>query len=218
MLGSNPKFWRRFWYRPRGRCSWTWSSEKIHQCQKREWRWWRWLRFWRSRLDWDSRGWKKPPNFERYAKLETCLVWRVFNIFVQKQSFHFHSCFIGGGDDKKLKKEDDLQIINEIPGKSLGMGNRPMHSASTASSLSGLFPQGNLFNSPSLLAAQDPFFALNSALQGAGGSSTNTMDLLQKCKFVSSFSIAFIMNDFTREERKMSAARIQSLNLYSFFF
>ena len=141
-----------------------------------------------------------------------------FSTFSSKNNHSIHSCFLGGGDDKKLKKEDDLQIINEIPGKSLGMGNRPMHSASTASSLSGLFPQGNLFNSPSLLAAQDPFFALNSALQGAGGSSTNTMDLLQKCKFFSSFSIALIMNDFTREERKMSAARIQSLNLYSFFF
>ena len=86
---------------------------------------------------------------------------------------------ISEGDEKKPKREDDLQIINEIPGKSFG--NRP-----GTSSLSSLFNPGNLFNSPSLLAAQDPFFALNAAMQSAaGGSSSNTMDLLQKCKFLS---------------------------------
>ena len=38
----------------------------------------------------------------------------------------------------------------------------------------------------SIPAAQDPFFALNAAMQSAaGGSSSNTMDLLQKCKLLS---------------------------------
>ena len=72
---------------------------------------------------------------------------------------------------------DDLQIINEIPGKNV----RNIMGGPTSLSNS-LFP-GNLFNSPSLMSAQDPFYALTQSMGAASGSTSNsTMDLLQKCK------------------------------------
>ena len=70
---------------------------------------------------------------------------------------------------------DDLQIINEIPGKNV----RNIMGGPTSLS-SSLFSPGNLFNSPSLMSAQDPFYALTAQIGAASGSST--MDLLQKCK------------------------------------
>ena len=78
--------------------------------------------------------------------------------------------FLSGGDD--------LQIINEIPGKNV----RNIMGGPTSLS-SSLFSPGNLFNSPSLLSAQDPFYALTQSMGAASGSTSNsTMDLLQKCK------------------------------------
>ena len=54
---------------------------------------------------------------------------------------------------------------------------------------SSLFSPGNLFNSPSLLSAQDPFYALTQSMGAASGSTSNsTMDLLQKCKLKFDFT------------------------------
>ena len=84
--------------------------------------------------------------------------------------------FISGGDD--------LQIINEIPGKNV----RNIMGGPTSLS-SSLFSPGNLFNSPSLLSAQDPFYALTQSMGAASGSTSNsTMDLLQKCKLKFDFT------------------------------
>ena len=59
---------------------------------------------------------------------------------------------------------------------------------------SSLFSPGNLFNSPSLLSAQDPFYALTQSMGAASGSTSNsTMDLLQKCKLKFDFTNFFIL-------------------------
>ena len=95
-----------------------------------------------------------------------------------------------GGKAKKESKEDDLQILQEIPGKSGLPGSmsslQSLLGAAAAASGggSGGAGAGAFFNPPSILQAQDPFFNL-AAMQAGGSSSANTLDLLQKCKFLS---------------------------------
>ena len=89
-----------------------------------------------------------------------------------------------GGQAKKESKEDDLQILQEIPGKSGLPGNMSSLQSllGAAASGGGSGGAGAFFNPPSILQAQDPFFNL-AAMQAGGSSSANTLDLLQKCKF-----------------------------------
>ena len=91
-----------------------------------------------------------------------------------------------GGQAKKESKEDDLQILQEIPGKSGLPGNMSSLQSllGAAASGGGSGGAGAFFNPPSILQAQDPFFNL-AAMQAGGSSSANTLDLLQKCKFLS---------------------------------
>ena len=93
-----------------------------------------------------------------------------------------------GGKAKKESKEDDLQILQEIPGKSGLPGSmnslQSLLGAAAAASGGGSGGAGAFFNPPSILQAQDPFFNL-AAMQAGGSSSANTLDLLQKCKFLS---------------------------------
>ena len=90
--------------------------------------------------------------------------------------------------------DDDLQILNEIPGKS---GHNAASSALLdayasrgamgLAGLSGLLGAGvgsgagsnPLYNPSSILQAQDPYFNL-SALQAGSSSNANTLDILQK--------------------------------------
>ena len=94
---------------------------------------------------------------------------------------------VGGQANKKESKEDDLQILQEIPGKSGLPGNMSSLQSllGAAASGGGSGGAGAFFNPPSILQAQDPFFNL-AAMQAGGSSSANTLDLLQKCKFLSS--------------------------------
>lgn len=89
--------------------------------------------------------------------------------------------------DKKAKVEDDLQILQEIPGKSSALGalgaGGPINLSALLGGASGSGTGGGFFNPPSILQAQDPYFSLASTLGAAGSSSSNTMDILQKCKF-----------------------------------
>lgn len=101
---------------------------------------------------------------------------------------------LGGGAKKLNKSDDDLQILEEIPGKS-GMGNFSSLLGSGGSVRGGGNP---FFNTPSLLQAQDPYFNLNS-LQAGSSSAANSMDILQKCKFLPIFSndwIYIVQNEF----------------------
>ena len=81
-----------------------------------------------------------------------------------------------------------LQILQEIPGKSGLPGSmsslQSLLGAAAAASGGGSGGAGAFFNPPSILQAQDPFFNL-AAMQAGGSSSANTLDLLQKCKFLS---------------------------------
>ena len=94
---------------------------------------------------------------------------------------------VGGQANKKESKEDDLQILQEIPGKSGLPGNMSSLQSllGAAASGGGSGGAGAFFNPPSILQAQDPFFNL-AAMQAGGSSSANTLDLLQKCKFLCS--------------------------------
>jgi len=87
-----------------------------------------------------------------------------------------------GSSKKKPKSEDDLQILQEIPGKS-GLGAASLSSLSSllgsGGSISGAGGTNPFFNTPSLLQAQDPYFSLN-ALQPGSSSAANSMDILQK--------------------------------------
>ena len=103
----------------------------------------------------------------------------------------FYLCILGlGSSKKKPKSEDDLQILQEIPGKS-GLGAASLSSLSSllgsGGSISGAGGTNPFFNTPSLLQAQDPYFSLN-ALQPGSSSAANSMDILQKCKFSISFT------------------------------
>lgn len=78
--------------------------------------------------------------------------------------------------------EDDLQILQEIPGKSSALG-----ALGGQMSLSALLggaggSSSGFFNAPSILQAQDPFFPLTNLGAAGSSSSSNTMDILQKCK------------------------------------
>ena len=99
---------------------------------------------------------------------------------------------LGGGSKKLNKSDDDLQILEEIPGKS-GMGGTGMNSFSSLLGSGGSVRGGSnpFFNTPSLLQAQDPYFSLNS-LQAGSSSAANSMDILQKCKF---FQLYFLLLD-----------------------
>ena len=93
-----------------------------------------------------------------------------------------------GSTVKKAKLEDDLQILQEIPGKSgLSGGGMAALSGLLGSSMSGgsvMSGASNpFFNPPSILQAQDPYFALN-AMQPGSSSAASTVDLLQKCKLI----------------------------------
>ena len=94
---------------------------------------------------------------------------------------------LGGGSKKLNKSDDDLQILEEIPGKS-GMGGTGMNSFSSLLGSGGSVRGGSnpFFNTPSLLQAQDPYFSLNS-LQPGSSSAANSMDILQKCKYLFPF-------------------------------
>lgn len=88
-----------------------------------------------------------------------------------------------GGVDKKAKVEDELQILQEIPGKSGGAAGLSLQSLLGSATGSGGSTGSNpFFNSPSMLQAQDPYFSLNS-LQPGSSAASNSIDILQKCKF-----------------------------------
>ena len=93
------------------------------------------------------------------------------------------SWFTGGAKAAKSdSKEEDLQILQEIPGKSGGLPGISSLSSLLGTASGGSGSGGAFFNPPSILQAQDPFFQLAS-MQAGGSSSANTLDLLQKCKF-----------------------------------
>ena len=96
----------------------------------------------------------------------------------------FNVSIVISGPSSTKKTDDDLQILQEIPGKSTLPGINSLSSLLGTVGGSGAASggAGAFFNTPNILQAQDPFFNLAS-MQAGGSSSTNTLDILQKCKF-----------------------------------
>ena len=93
-----------------------------------------------------------------------------------------------GSSKSKLNSSggsDDLEILEEIPGK-----KRPNpNNLGNINNLSSLLGSGNnvtgggnpFFNSQTLLQAQDPYAAYMNSKAGSSAAA-NSMDILQKCK------------------------------------
>ena len=93
-----------------------------------------------------------------------------------------------GSSKSKLNSSggsDDLEILEEIPGKrrpnpnNLGSINNLSSLLGSGGSVSG--GASSFFNSPALLQAQDPYAAYMNSKAGSSAAA-NSMDILQKCK------------------------------------
>ena len=115
-----------------------------------------------------------------------------------------------GSSKSKLNSSggsDDLEILEEIPGK-----KRPNpNNLGNINNLSSLLGSGNnvtgganpFFNSQTLLQAQDPYAAYMNSKAGSSAAA-NSMDILQKCKK---------KNFFKRVSSKPSGTPIVAPNL-----
>ena len=91
-------------------------------------------------------------------------------------------------ESNRSNSDDDLQIVQEIPGKSAGSSMSSMAAfgglggmfGAGGSSRSGFIPSSALNN---LMAAQDPYYSnFFPGMSASGSASSSSMDLLQKCK------------------------------------
>ena len=96
-----------------------------------------------------------------------------------------------GSSKSKLNSSggsDDLEILEEIPGKKRPNPLNP-NNLGNINNLSSLLGSGGsvsgganpFFNSPALLQAQDPYAAYMNSKAGSSAAA-NSMDILQKCK------------------------------------